>query len=107
MRKNSLKNALILLEVFFVFTIFFVLAASFILLSSTAASAQGNSITGYFIISSDGENKEIMINNSSDNLSGNKDAPAKAAGSSGRDSREPGLIRKIVGRVVSFFRGLF
>ena len=107
MRKNSLKNALILLEVFFVFTIFFVLAASFISLSSVAASAQGNSITGYFIISGDGENKEIMINNASDNLSGTKDAPAEAAGSSGQNHREPGFIRKIVGRVVSFFRGLF
>lgn len=107
------------------FSIFFVLTAAFIIFSAIVC-AQGNSITGYFIVSGNVENKEIVVNNTP--ITNTPNSPVEEAGNSGQDTgsspnmapftgsvaidddnqnnQEPGLIERMFGRIISFFRKL-
>lgn len=108
------------------FLAFFALAAAFIIFSAVVC-AQGNSITGYFIVSGNIENKEIAVNNTSAINTSNPQMeeagnPVQDSDSSpnmapftgsvaidddnGQNNQEPGLIERMFGRIISFFRKL-
>lgn len=112
----------VLFQVFFAFIASFAATLISIPLAADTAFAQGSIITGNFIVSGDADSRDIMLNDSSDNLSSSDSANpgmAPLTGSAamgddggmendgGQDSHGQGIIGKVFDSIVSLFRRLF